>query len=118
MGSWLLKPRFFRLGAVVMVLVVAAVGSLAVWRGIRGDLPSEAERAEQIGRLEATVLPVLEDLEGRVPAAILRADAGKRRVEQAGATVAVQSKATARKEPTAEEREALLKQMKILGYMD
>jgi predicted AlkP superfamily phosphohydrolase/phosphomutase len=63
-------------------------------------------------------LPVPEDLEGRVPAAILRADAGQRRVEQAGATVAVQSKVSTRKEPTAEEREALLKQMKILGYMD
>ena len=31
-------------------------------RVIRGDLPSEAEKAEQIGRLKATVLPVLEDL--------------------------------------------------------
>jgi hypothetical protein len=42
--------------------VVAAVGGLAVWRGIHGDLPSEVEKAEQIGRLEATVLPVIEDL--------------------------------------------------------
>src|SRR5262245_52386326 len=62
-------------------------------------------------------LPVPEDLEGRVPAEILRADAGSRRVEQGATTATVQSK-TARKEPTAEEREALLKQMKILGYMD
>jgi hypothetical protein len=62
-GSGPVKPRFSRLGAVVViVLVVAAVGSLAARRMIRGDLPSEAEKAEQIGRLEATVLPVLEDL--------------------------------------------------------
>jgi hypothetical protein len=63
MGSWLLKPRFFRLGAVVMVLVVAAAGGLAVWRGIRGDLPSEVEKAAHVGRLKATVLPVIEDLQ-------------------------------------------------------
>jgi hypothetical protein len=62
MGSGLVKLRSLRLGAVVIVLVVAAVGGLAVWRVIRGDLPSEAEKAEQIGRLKATVLPVLEDL--------------------------------------------------------
>lgn len=62
MGSGPVKPRFLRLGAVVIVLVVAAVGGLAVFRVIRGDLPSEAEKAEQIGRLKATVLPVLEDL--------------------------------------------------------
>ena len=60
MGSGPVKPRFLRLGAVVIVLVVAAVGGLAVLRVIRGDLPSEAEKAEQIGRLKATVLPVLE----------------------------------------------------------
>jgi hypothetical protein len=68
MGSGPVKPRFLRLprtrlGTVVIVLVVAAVGGLAVWRGIRGDLPSEAEKAEQIGRLKATVLPVIEDLQ-------------------------------------------------------
>jgi len=40
------KPRFLRLGAVVIVLVVAAVGGLAVLRVIRGDLPSEAEKVE------------------------------------------------------------------------
>ena len=39
------KPRFSRLGvAVVIVLVVAAVVGVAVWRVIRGDLPSEAEK--------------------------------------------------------------------------
>jgi hypothetical protein len=62
MGSGPVKLSSLRLGAVVIVLVVAAVGGLAVWRVIRGDLPSEAEKAEQIGRLKATVLPVLEDL--------------------------------------------------------
>ena len=58
------KPRFSRLGvAVVIVLVVAAVVGVAGWRAIRGDLPSEAEKAAQIERLEATVLPVIEDLQ-------------------------------------------------------
>jgi hypothetical protein len=58
------KPRSSRLGvAVVVVLVVTAVGGLAVWRMIRGDLPSEAEKAAQVERLEATVLPVVEDLQ-------------------------------------------------------
>jgi len=62
-------------------------------------------------------LPVPQDLEGRVPVELLRADAGERLVDQAAATVAPQVKSS-RREPTAEEREALLKQMKILGYMD
>src|SRR5262245_16249452 len=62
MGSGPVKRRSLRLGAVVIVLVVAAVGGLAVWRELRVDLPSEAEKAEQIGRLKATVLPVIEDL--------------------------------------------------------
>jgi hypothetical protein len=62
MGSGPVKPRSLWLGAVVIVLVVAAVGGLAVRRAIRGDLPSEAEKAAQIGRLEATVLPVIEEL--------------------------------------------------------
>src|SRR5262245_2105031 len=62
------KPRFLRLprtrlGAVVIVLVVCAVGGLLLLRVIRGDLPSETEKAEQIGQLKATVLPVLEDLQ-------------------------------------------------------
>ena len=59
------KPRFSRLGVVVViiVLVVTAVGGLAVWRVIHGDLPSEAEKAAQIERLETTVLPVIEDLQ-------------------------------------------------------
>jgi len=61
-------------------------------------------------------LPVPQDLEGRVPVELLRADAGRRQVDQAAATVAPQAKS--RREPTPEEREALLKQMKILGYMD
>ena len=68
MGSGPVKPRSSRLGAVVIgavviVVVVAAVGGLAVWRAIRGDLPSEAEKAAQIERLKATVLPVIEDLQ-------------------------------------------------------
>jgi hypothetical protein len=60
------EPRSSRHAAVVIVVivvVVAAVGGLAVWRAIRGDLPSEAEKATQIERLKATVLPVIEDLQ-------------------------------------------------------
>lgn len=68
MGSGPVKPRSSSLGAVVIVAVVivavvAAVGGLAVRRAIRGDLPSEAEKAAQIERLKATVLPVIEDLQ-------------------------------------------------------
>ncbi len=58
MGSGPVKPRLLRLGAVVIVLG----GLRSFLRVIRGDLPSEAEKAQQIGRLKATVLPVLEDL--------------------------------------------------------
>jgi len=62
------KPKSSRPGRVVavvlgIVLVVVAVLGFLVWRAIRGDLPSEAEKAEQIARLEATVLPVVEDLQ-------------------------------------------------------
>ncbi len=62
------KPNSSRPGRVVavvlgIVLVVVAVLGFLVWRAIRGDLPSEAEKAEQIARLEATVLPVVEDLQ-------------------------------------------------------
>jgi hypothetical protein len=39
------------------------VVGVAVWRLVRGDLPSEAEKAEQVARLEAAVLPVIEDLQ-------------------------------------------------------
>jgi hypothetical protein len=61
------RSRFSRLGLVVavvcgIVLVVVAVVGVAVWRAVRGDLPSEAEKAEQVARLEATVLSVIEDL--------------------------------------------------------
>jgi hypothetical protein len=62
------EPKSSRPGRVVAVvlgiaLVVVAVLGFLVWRAIRGDLPSEAEKAEQIARLEATVLPVVEDLQ-------------------------------------------------------
>ena len=62
------KPKSSRPGRVVaivlgIVLVVVAVLGFLVWRAIRGDLPTEAEKAEQIARLEATVLPVVEDLQ-------------------------------------------------------
>ena len=51
----------WRVFAVVLVLV-AAVGQLAL-RAIRGHLPSDTERAEFVASLEATVLPVVEDLQ-------------------------------------------------------
>jgi hypothetical protein len=46
-----------------IVLVVGAALGLVVWAAIQGDLPSETEKAEQIARLEATVVPVVEDLQ-------------------------------------------------------
>jgi hypothetical protein len=63
-----LRYRVSRPGFVVavvcgIVLVMVAVVTVAVWRAVRGNLPSEAEKAEQIARLEATVLPVIEDLQ-------------------------------------------------------
>jgi hypothetical protein len=62
------KPMPSRPGRVVtvvlgIVLVGVAFLGLLVSRAIRGDLPSEAEKAERIARLEATVLPVVEDLQ-------------------------------------------------------
>jgi hypothetical protein len=60
-------------------------------------------------------LAVPVDLEGTVPAAAL---AVGRRSEKAGATFAAQSAAAEREEPSEDEREALMKQLKILGYMD
>ncbi|WP_372603481.1 alkaline phosphatase family protein [Actibacterium sp.] len=59
-------------------------------------------------------LPVPNDLEGRVPLEVLKGD---REVKKAAKTVTVET-AEDDNEPTEEEREALLKQMKILGYMD
>lgn len=58
------QPNRSKTGRVVIVavLVVVAIGFLAL-RAIRGDLPSDAELAEQIERLEATVLPVVESLQ-------------------------------------------------------
>ena len=45
-----------------VLLVVVAIGFLAL-RAIRGDLPSDVELAEQIERLEATVLPIVVGLQ-------------------------------------------------------
>ncbi|HEY7722370.1 MAG TPA: hypothetical protein VIB11_11070 [Pedococcus sp.] len=55
-----------RLRAVVVVVTMAVVsvavlGALA-GRAVRGDLPSDAEKAEYIARLQTTVLPVVEGL--------------------------------------------------------
>jgi hypothetical protein len=56
-------PKSSRLGRIAaVILVVVTVLGFLVWRMIRGDLPSEAEKAAQITRLETTVLPVVEDL--------------------------------------------------------
>ncbi len=60
-------------------------------------------------------VPVPSDLEGALPA---RALAGDRIAQRAGATVSAPSPAGERDEPSEEERQALMKQLKILGYMD
>jgi len=64
------KPKPSRPGRAVavflgIVLVVLAIWGILFWPVIRGNLPSEAEKAQQIARLEATVLPVVEDLHVR-----------------------------------------------------
>ena len=46
--------------AVASVVVPVAVVGLVAWRTVRSDLPSDAERVEYVARLEATVLPVIE----------------------------------------------------------
>lgn len=55
------STRRWRVVAVVLA-VVAVLGFLAS-RAIRGDLPSDAEKAEYIASLETTILPVVEDLQ-------------------------------------------------------
>lgn len=60
-------------------------------------------------------LPVPSDLEGRVPTEAL---ADKREAVIGAATVAQGTAEEDRAEPSEEEREALMKQLKILGYMD
>ena len=54
----------WRVVAVVaaMALVLVAVVGVLVVRTLRGDLPSDMEKAEYIASLELTVLPVVEDL--------------------------------------------------------
>ena len=51
------------MAVVPIVLVVLAVLGFLTWRAIRGDLPSDAARAEYASRLEAEVLPVVKDLQ-------------------------------------------------------
>lgn len=60
-------------------------------------------------------LPVPSDLEGRVP---IEALAEKKDVRQGGATKTAKSRDEDRAEPSEEERQALMNQLKILGYMD
>jgi predicted AlkP superfamily phosphohydrolase/phosphomutase len=60
-------------------------------------------------------LPVPSDLEGVVPAAAL---ASERRPQRGAATLAAASAVVEREEPSEEERQALMRQLKILGYMD
>jgi hypothetical protein len=59
-------------------------------------------------------VPVPNDLEGRVP---IEALAAGETVERGAATVATR-KTEEREEPSEEERQALMNQLKILGYMD
>ncbi|MGQ0849864.1 MAG: hypothetical protein ACT4OP_12280 [Actinomycetota bacterium] len=48
--------------AAVAALVVVAIGFLAL-RAIRGHLPTDVELAQQVERLETTLLPVVEGLQ-------------------------------------------------------
>lgn len=52
-----------RWGVVAIVLVLAALVGFLAFRMIRGNLPSDAERADYVADLERTVLPVIEDLQ-------------------------------------------------------
>ena len=60
-------------------------------------------------------IPVPRDMEGRVPTEALVGDRELRRGEATATPIADNSD---RAEPSAEEREALMNQLKILGYMD
>lgn len=60
-------------------------------------------------------LPVPNDFEGQLPAGAL---AEKREAVQGGSTQSQSSREEDREEPSEEEREALMRQLKILGYMD
>jgi len=60
-------------------------------------------------------IPVPSDMEGRVPAEAL---VGNHELRKGQATSAPSAYTSDRAEPSLEEREALLSQLKILGYMD
>jgi predicted AlkP superfamily phosphohydrolase/phosphomutase len=60
-------------------------------------------------------IPVPSDMEGRVPTETL---IGEHEVRMGEATAAPAADASERPEPTAEEREALMNQLKLLGYMN
>jgi predicted AlkP superfamily phosphohydrolase/phosphomutase len=85
-----------------------------------------SEHIEPIDLLDMTPLmlyflglPIPKNLEGRVPAEVLRDETlQKREVEHGGTTVTRSRDSSGDKEPSEEEREALLQQMKLLGYMD
>ena len=57
------SPRHIRVAILGIILFAVAAMGLFVWGVAHGNLPSEAEKAEQIERLEATVMPVVEDLQ-------------------------------------------------------
>jgi hypothetical protein len=56
------SPSPSQWGFVVLAVVVApvAIVGFLIWQTFRGDLPSDAERVAFVERLEATVLPVIE----------------------------------------------------------
>jgi hypothetical protein len=60
-------------------------------------------------------IPVPSDMEGHVPTEAL---VGDREVSRGAATAAPDTNASDRAEATEEEREALMSQLKVLGYMD
>ncbi len=60
-------------------------------------------------------VPVPNDLEGRIPTEAL---VGKRTLERGASTRSAAGSSEERAEPSGEEREALMNQLKTLGYMD
>lgn len=63
-------------------------------------------------------IPIPDDLEGRVPTEVLSEDLPERTSIKRGKTTATTARRGSDRQPTPEQREALLKQLRLLGYMD
>jgi predicted AlkP superfamily phosphohydrolase/phosphomutase len=92
----------------------------------RGPSFKSGERVEALDLLDVAPLllyciglPIPEDLEGRLPEEMLAADRlDERPAETAGVTEKAEGSDDADREVTPEEKEALMNQLKLLGYMD